>query len=254
MMAEAFTVSMPRDGNVSRATTSASTSGPSLSNSGNSDFNTPSSLQSFQVPAPKTKEIDNILLWPAAQALLSLDGVEPSQWNNQTRGADGWLESISSEVPNLAVDRAADILYSEFGVLILNGRSISLNKAYVDNLCAAYFGSFHYVYPMLNLDQFYDETLPRVCSQSFSEDSKESSLVLLVLALGSVAQAGATGNPILDETGKETGLRGGTIVRPPGHMFLTEAKRRIGLALTSWDLSNLQCAILFASVFLSGAE
>lgn len=247
MVASAVSASTPRE--MDRLTFSSSYYGPLFPSSGSSPQGTPTSLKSFQVPAPQGKDTDNILAWPAVQAILERDGIKPSQWNPQSQGTENWLTSISTEFPKLAVDRPVDILYSDLGVLVLRGSpSIHLNKSYIESLCTAYFQSFHCVYPMLDPDQFYHDLLPKVCDQSFSEECEESALVLMVLAIGSVAQEGAAGSPVVDEAGRETGVRGGTLVRPPGHLFLTEAKRRMGLGFTYWNLNNLQCTILFASV------
>ena len=155
------------------------------------------------------------------------------------------------DLATLPVDWSMDIFYTETGDLNLErGRSITLNKEYVESLCVAYFQSFHCIYPILDRHYFYAELLPQVCRQSFSEAYEGSALVLLVLALGSVAQEGATGSSLVDEAGRETGIRGGTALRPPGLLFLNEAKRRLGVALTSWTLNNLQCCILFALVYI----
>jgi len=226
---------------------SAVDSGFASASSGSSPWNVPRPLESFQVPARQTTEVHKLLAWPAVQAFLERDGTDLSQWDGHSQGSENWLIEISAEFPNLAVDRSVDILYREADVLDLErSRSITLNKEYVESLCAAYFRSFHCTYPILDPYYFYTTLLPQVCSQSFSEAHDGSALVLLVLALGSVAHEGVTGSPIVDEAGRETGIRGGTVLRPPGLIFLTEAKRRLGVSFTFWNLNNLQCCILFA--------
>lgn len=220
-------------------------------NSGTFPRNVPTLLESFQLPPQQTTEVHNILAWPTVQAVLECDEADLSHWNGHNQQNESWLIGISAEFPKIAVDRSVDILYIEAGVLDLEGsRSITLNKGYVESLCAAYFQSFHCIYPILDPYYFYAHLLPQVCSQSFSEAYDESALVLLVLSLGSVAQEGVTGSSFVDEGGRETGIRGGTVLRPPGHIFLTEAKRRLGIAFTSWNLNNVQCCILFALVYI----
>lgn len=209
------------------------------------------SLKSFQVPARQAKQMQSLLGWPAVQTLLACEGVNLSQWNGQRLGTESWLISISKDFPEMATDPPMNIRYSEFGAQSLEGsHSIHLNKAHVESLCEAYFKTFHCTYPILDINQFYNSLLPRVCSQSFSEADDASALVLLVLAVGSVARESVNGNAFVDEAGRETGVRGGTILRPPGHVFLTEAKRRLGLELTSWNLNSLRCTILFSCVFI----
>jgi hypothetical protein len=69
-----------------------------------------------------------------------------------------------------------DIYYSETSILGIEGGGLmNLNGTYVKNLCAAYFQLFYCVYPILESRQFY------------SERYEGSALVLLVLALGSLA-------------------------------------------------------------------
>jgi hypothetical protein len=112
--------------------------------------------------------------------------------------------------------------------------------------CSVYFETFHCSYPVLDRSHFFSTILPQVCSQSFSEANSRSALVLLVIALGVLAQEGAVGDPILDEAGWQTGIRGGSVERPPGLMFLNEARRKMGVALTEWNLDNLLSYILCA--------
>jgi hypothetical protein len=237
-----------RERDTSTLTLSSALDGdPASPSSGISPQNIPRSLKSFQVPARQATKIHNVLAWPAVQTLLEYDGANLSQWDGHYQGNESWLIAISADFPKMAVDRPLEISYSEPGVLVLMAsRLINLNKTYVESLCAAYFQSFHCTYPILDPYYFYNNLLPQVCGQSFSETHEGSALVLLVLALGSIAQEGATGSSIVDKVGRETGIRGGTILRPPGHMFLNEAKRRLGLALDSWNLNNLQCVILSA--------
>lgn len=75
---------------------------------------------------------------------------------------------------------------------------------------------------------------------------EDFTLFLLILALGSVAEEGYSSDPCIDEQGRDTGVRGGTLERPPGHVFLCEAKRRLGISSTVWNLGTLQCYILLA--------
>jgi hypothetical protein len=206
-------------------------------------------LEPFRVPPRQNTEVHKLLGWPAVQTVLSRDGADLSEWDGHNQGTENWLMDISMDFAALPVDWPTDIFYTETGDLNLEiGRSITLNKEYVESVCAVYFQSFHCIYPVLDQYYFYTELLPQVCRQSFSETYEGSALVLMVLALGSVAQEGATGSSLVDEAGSETGIRGGTVLRPPGLVFLNEARRRLGFALTAWTLNSLQCCILFASV------
>ncbi|RDW73178.1 hypothetical protein BP6252_07085 [Coleophoma cylindrospora] len=202
-------------------------------------------IPSFQVPQRQTTEVHKLLQWPAVQNLLQSEGVDVSRWQGDSKGTEGWLIEVTKAFGyGLPLDRPIDILYADGAELDLDTEgSITLNKEYVEGLCEAYFQSFHCMYPILDRKLFYVETLPRVLRQSFSEAQEGSSLVLLVLALGSITEGSLTSTPILD-SGRDTGIRGGTPERPPGLVFLNEAKRRFGISLTNWSLVNLETCIL----------
>jgi len=187
----------------------------------------------------------NILKWPAIESVLNSDEIHMPNWDPRNEGTENWLIEISSEFGPVDVERQVHIQYCEYGVLILQGGGhvISLNKPYVESLFEAYFQSFHCSFPILDS---HGTLLSQLCSQFFDENQDGSAMVLLVLALGCVAQEAAMGRPFLDETGRYTGVRGGTISRPPGNVFVCEAKRRLGLLSTSWSLQSLQCHILLA--------
>ncbi len=225
--------------NSAHISTTASTSSPPV----------PPRLRSFQVPPRQISEGHRLLAWPAVQQLLQRDLAELPHWGGATKGTEKWLIEISADFgTSLPTDWNIDIFYTADGFLNLKrGRSISLTKSFIESLCSAYFQTFHCTYPILDRHHFYSKVLPRVCSQSFDEADEGSALVLFVLALGAIAQEGSLGSPIVEEpSGRQTGIRGGTVQRPPGLVFLNEAKRRLGFALTQWNLNNLQSFILSA--------
>ncbi|KAL3422158.1 hypothetical protein PVAG01_06314 [Phlyctema vagabunda] len=192
--------------------------------------------------------VHRVLAWPAVQKLLRYDGAEMTHWEGDYKDTEHWLLGISKDfgVP-LLLDWPVDIYYSDAGMLNLErGRSIALNKEYVENLCQKYFDSFHCTYPILDRKYFLEQVLPPVLQTSFSEAQDGTCLVLLVLALGSIAQEGVTGTSIVDQSGKHTGIRGGTVERPPGLIYLNEARRRFGINITNWNLTNLQTSILLS--------
>lgn len=163
----------------------------------------------------------NLLSWPAVQALLDRRRVPESQSFDGGRGAESWLMHICADVPNLVVDRPIDIRCSEFGVLVLppfpNDNLVAhLTRAYVEHISEEYFRTFHYYYPILDISHFHYYLLPRVLTESSHESSDNFTLVLLILALGSVAKEGLTSDSFIDEAGRDTGVKGGTIERPPG--------------------------------------
>ncbi|RDW92225.1 hypothetical protein BP5796_01619 [Coleophoma crateriformis] len=208
-------------------------------------------IPAFQVPQRRTTEVQKILQWPAVQTLLQSEGVDVSRWQGDSRGTEGWLIEVTRAFGNaLPLDRPMDISYDETGELDLDRGCIMLNKTYIEGLCEAYFQSFHCICPILDQELFYLVTLPRVLRHSFSEVQEGSSLVLLVLALGCITRENNTGTPILN-AGRDTGIRG-TPERPPGLTFLNEAKRRFGISLTDWSITNLEtyilCSIYYAQI------
>jgi hypothetical protein len=195
-----------------------------------------------------TPKVDQLLAWPVVQELLQCDSLNLSHWGGGSQSAESWLIDVSQEFDAvLPVDGPTRIYYSDNAILDLHtARSMTLNRSYIKAQCAIYFKTYHCTYPILDRSHFYSSLLPQVCKQSFNETYSGSTLVLLVLALGTLAQEGATGAPIADETGRQTGIRGGSPKRPPGLVFLNEAKRRFGVALTDWNTDNLLCYILCA--------
>ena len=59
---------------------------------------------------------------------------------------------------------------------------------------------------------------------------------------------GSCGKPINAYRDRPSGLRGGSLERPPGLVFFNEARNRIGFVLTECDLENVQIFSLAAYV------
>jgi hypothetical protein len=158
--------------------------------------------------------------------------------------AEKWLDQVTNEFENplLITDRVDVVYVTKVSVEATGNKAIYLTDDVISDLCAAYFSLFYHLYPIVDRNHFYLEMLPRVCRESFSESDEASALVLLVLALGSVAQEGAGGRAVADpESGRDTGVRGGTIRNPPGLLFVNEAQRRMGILMTQHSLVLLQC-------------
>jgi hypothetical protein len=114
-------------------------------------------------------------------------------------------------------------------------------------LATAYFDTFNFLYPFMDRQNFISDTLPKVHSEGFDGDT-ESVIALLVFALGELAIEGSLGNPVEVYNGRASGVRGGTLARPPGLALFNEARRRIGVVLTDCDLENVQIYSLAACV------
>lgn len=208
------------------------------------------SLQSpSSIPYSYRIESRKLLAWPAIQALLHNDLAQIPTWDGASEGGEKWLTIISRECESpLPIDESLDFkLIGGSPSLFWGPRPVRLTKTMIGDLCEAFFGFFHTMYPILDRRHFYSDTLPEAYSSSFGQNDGCATLVLLVLALGAVAKEGISGNPILEEsTGRSTGIRGGTTERPPGLAFWNEANRRLGGAISTYDLNMLQCFILLS--------
>ena len=110
-----------------------------------------------------------------------------------------------------------------------------------------FFLSYHCLYPILDEDYFRSHTILTAANGGFDRGDQQTTLILLVMALGEVAKEGVSGKPLRDEhTGMQTGVRGGDRRNPPGLSFVNEAQQRIGTAMTSNDTTVLHCYILFS--------
>jgi len=175
--------------------------------------------------------------------LQQWDGIdlEPEKWLVQVTDDFGYGEPCSKRV---------DFHYNN-GQAAYNNEECAFNISdqTIADLCSAYFASFHCTYPVLDPHLVYNQLIPRVCNHSFDENDEGSALVLLILGLGSVAKEAVQGPLIIEpRNGRPTGVRGGTRQVPPGALFLDEARRRMGITLTRFNITTLQSYILLAWV------
>lgn len=209
-------------------------------------LDTPSSM-----PYSHKIEARKLLAWPAVRTLLQGDLLQIPTWDGENDGGEKWLTRISIECESsLPTGEFLDFdSVSSSPSQPWESGPIRLTKVVIEDLCEAFFHSFHAMYPILDRGHFYADTLPEACSSSFDDDDGCSTLVLLVLALGAVAQEGVSGKPILEEsTGRSTGIRGGSSQRPPGLAFWNEACRRLGGMISHYDINMLQSFILLSYV------
>jgi hypothetical protein len=210
-------------------------------------LNTPSS-----VPYENKIEARKLLAWPAVCTLLQGDLLQIPTWDGENDGGEKWLTRISNECESpMPTDEPLNFNFdSESPYQAWDSGSVCLTKNVIESLCEAFFRSFHAVYPILDCRHFYSDTLPEAYSSSFDQNDGCSTLVLLVLALGAVAQEGVSGKPVLEEsTGRSTGIKGGSPQRPPGLAFWNEASRRLGRMISQYDINMLQSFILLSWVF-----
>jgi hypothetical protein len=109
----------------------------------------------------------------------------------------------------------------------------------MQQLTKAYFNTFNFLYPILDRQSFTSVTLASVFNDGFDETTA-STLTCLVFALGEVAITGIQGISIGSYKGRPSGIKGGTVDRPPGLGFFNEARKRMGFSLTECSLENVQ--------------
>lgn len=114
-------------------------------------------------------------------------------------------------------------------------------------LAMVYFDTFNLLYPFMDRQNFLSDTMGKVHSEGFNGDT-DSVIALLVFALGELAQQGLEGDSVEIHDGRPSGLKGGTVERPPGLALFNEARKRMGFVLTECDLENVQIFSLAAYV------
>jgi hypothetical protein len=194
-------------------------------------------------------EARKLLSWPAVRNILRNELAQIPTWDGEHDGGEKWLLKISRACESpLQTDESMTFVFGTGNApQSWEPNTVVLTTNIIEDLCQTYFRSFHYIFPILDARHFYTVTLPQAYAASFHQYDGCSTLVLLVLALGAVAQEAVSGDPIVEEaTGRSTGIRGGTPDRTPGLIFLNEARRRIGIMITAYDLIVLQCFILLS--------
>ncbi|KAH7170815.1 hypothetical protein EDB81DRAFT_180685 [Dactylonectria macrodidyma] len=131
----------------------------------------------------------------------------------------------------------------------LNLSSPSIDWETMQRLSKGYFDTFNFFYPIMDRQWFSSNTLTSIINNGFQEGAA-STLVLLVFALGEVALTAAEA-PVSVYKGRPSGIKSGTIDRPPGITYFNEARRRMGFALTEVSLENVQMLALAALYFAS---
>jgi hypothetical protein len=122
-----------------------------------------------------------------------------------------------------------------------------LTRDVMHRLATSYFDTFNFLYPFMDRQNFISDTLTRVHSEGFDGDT-DSVIALLVFALGELAIECSRGTPIEIHNGRPSGVRGGTISRPPGLALFNEARKRIGFVFTQCGVKTVQILSLAAYV------
>ncbi|KAM0564423.1 hypothetical protein ACHAPJ_000636 [Fusarium lateritium] len=131
----------------------------------------------------------------------------------------------------------------------LNLSPPSVDWETMQRLSKGYFDVINFLHPIMDRQWFNSNTLSSIISNGFQEGAI-SSLVLLVFALGEVALT-TSEVPISAYKQRPSGIKGGTIDRPPGLAYFNEARKRMGFALSEVSLENVQMFALAALYYSS---
>lgn len=119
----------------------------------------------------------------------------------------------------------------------------------MQRLSKGYFDVFNLLYPIIDRQWFNASALTAIINEGFQEGTT-TALVLLVFALGEVALT-TSGVPISAYKGRPSGIKGGTVERPPGVAYFNEARKRMGFGLAEISLENIQMCTLASLYHLS---
>lgn len=194
-----------------------------------------------------------LLLWPAIREILDSVGIDTSKdLEPLQRDGTQWLvrmlqrESNRTGLPsdvNLESRPFVGMQTTRTGPRVVFPE---LSAEHMQNISSVYFNTFNFLYPLLDRELFYAQALHRVTTEGFGEGDPESVITLLVLALGQCALDGSVGESVADDSGGQSGIRGGTTERPPGLGLFNEARRRMGYLMTQCELENVQIFSLAA--------
>ncbi|KAI2465576.1 hypothetical protein F4781DRAFT_20426 [Annulohypoxylon bovei var. microspora] len=237
-------------------------------------------------PHATTLDASRSSAWPATNIHLQPQAISPAsprdvQYVSATHKMLSWpviQQVLENEVPNLDLaslekDGAAMLLGlqdrvtslptnvyesahigsegASFPLQAAPGSSVdgmasgSMNWETMQRLTKSYFDTFNLIYPILDRQVFQSEILPAIANHGFDESSS-STLACLIFALGEVAISAIQGAPVTTHKGRPSGIRGGTVERPPGLLFFNEARKRMGFNLTECSLENVQMFSLAA--------
>lgn len=128
-----------------------------------------------------------------------------------------------------------------------NSNFSSLKPQVMRRLATSYFDTFNLFYYLLDRTTFMTQTLVRVETEGFS-DGIDSTLVLLVLALGELADDSHSDLAIDMRTRFMGSDKQVMPTKPAGLTLFNEARRRIGFGLSRCDLENVQAFSLVSYV------
>ncbi len=236
----------------------ASSSGPSQRNTSEYSPEFPRELQkTYQHLTVPHK----IILWPAIYLLLINSGIKATS-DLQYVLQEGTPWFIRQEMRKHPQPLPHDISLPYFALnSTLREQGYSSSVAFpsltiqkIREQCDAYFNTFNILFPLLNREEFMNDTVAPLLRDGYSDGDVKAVLALLVFALGQVAVEGVFDPPVTLIDGQPSGFRGGSVDRPPGLAIFNEARRRLGFITTQTSLENVQVLLLEAIYYESTAR
>jgi len=167
----------------------------------------------------------------------------------------GILQKVTAWFVNLELEKHSSPLPCAPGTLeipsVQSGTPSALPSITMEDAqryTEAYFDSFNAYRPILDHDAFSRDILGKILRDGFVDGDSRSVLALLVFALGQVAIEDSK-RPVSIQPGKSSGLRGGTVIEPPGTRMFDEARRRLELVRNTGTLENVQILLLQATYY-----
>jgi hypothetical protein len=197
-----------------------------------------------------------ILTWPAVkQLLLQSQPTNIGDLKTLEKEGSAFLVDVQRGMSSLSLEESLHMkpfvgMQSQ-ATRNAGGSSVTfpdLTREVMNRLAQAYFDSFNFIYPFMDRQTFLSDTLTRVHGEGFDGDV-DSVIALLIFALGELAIEGSRGAPIETHNGRPSGIRGGTLDKPPGIGLFNEARKRMGFVMAHCELENVQIFSLAAYVF-----
>ena len=193
----------------------------------------------------------SVWLWPATMDILTkcgsavLDPLYSLQFNEIS-----WLMRLQEPTwDENGVDDKSTVVTTVFGEREESFTQLNyltgLSNEDIQQLSNDYFNTFNYMYPFMDRERFFTNTLSKAMGD-LRQAEDETTITLLILALGELAHEGATGMPITQTNERISGVRGGTANLPPGSSLFDKAGQRIGFIATHYTLESIQIFSLAA--------
>lgn len=164
-----------------------------------------------------------MLVWPFMQQFFSQQEIPELNYASLEKEGSGAMIGLAG-TENGSTDKMSSTMDSD-QIDDIDESPLSMDWETMQRLSRAFFDTYNLLSPIMDRQVFYSESLPSLASNGFSESST-STLACLVFALGEVALSAVQGNPVGSWEGRTSGVKGGSVEKPPGLSFFNEARKR----------------------------